>query len=188
MPVGNIEGYISNQLDGGVSGNYTTDYVGAVKLLETSGFSPFSDSSPLGATLSQIFDRFVQKTGLDTTSNKLKDEFLQENPTTQQALDLYSALENTFSTKTIGEKASIVDFLNTKIDDFVTTKDSDTNNTLNQEESGLTDTLFLEVDADKDSEISGDELRNNFYSNFNELNNVLNYFQNTRGVLIDVYG
>jgi hypothetical protein len=188
MPT-SVASYIDSQLPGQSSVNYTTDYVGAVKLLENSGFSPFEGSgSPLNATLNQIFDRFVQKTGLDTTSNKLKDDFLQENPKTQQALNLYSGLENTFAVKSSGDQAAIVDFLNFKIDDFVTTNDSDQNNTLTQEESSLSDTLFQEIDADRNSEITGTELKDNFFNNFNELNNVLNYFQSNRGILIDVYG
>lgn len=179
--------YIANQLSGNISANYSTDYVGAVQLLEKSGFSPFSDTSPLSSTLNQIFDRFVQKTGLDSTSTKLKDEYLGENPSTQRALNLYGALENTFATKSPGEKASIVEFLNTKIDDLITGKDTDQNKTLNQKESGFTADYFLEVDKNNDSEISADELKNNFFSTYSQLNNVLDYFQSNRGVLLDTY-
>ncbi|MCP5052255.1 MAG: hypothetical protein GY940_34120 [bacterium] len=187
MPL-NVASYISSQLDGNVSPSYSADYVGAVQLLENTGFSPFSDASPLNSTLNQVFDRFVRKTGLDTTSNKLTDEFLQENPGTRRALNLYSALENTFSTRSAGQKSAIVDFLNTKIDEFVSTKDSNQNNTLSREEAGIDETLFDEIDDDRDLEINNDELRNNVLADFKEFNNILNYFQNGRGVLIDVFG
>ena len=187
----NIANYISNQFgsNGNVAASYSADYVGAVQLLENSGFSPFGNSSPLNSTLNQVFDRFVRKTGLDTTSNELTDEFLQENPNTRRAMNLYSALENTFSSRSPNQKSAIVNFLNTKIDEFVTTKDSnDINTTLNQEESGFDDEFFLEVDADNDLEISTEELRSNFIEDFKELDNILNYFQSNKGVLIDVFG
>jgi hypothetical protein len=184
-----IANYISNQFGSNVTASYSADYVGAVQLLENSGFSPFSDSSPLNSTLNQVFDRFVRKTGLDTTSNQLTDEFLEENSSTRRALNLYSALENTFSSRSAGQKSAIVNFLNTKIDEFISTKDSnDLNTTLNQEESGFDDTLFDEIDADRDQEISAEELRSNFLEDFKELDNILNYFQSNKGVLIDVFG
>ncbi len=180
--------YIASQLGGNVSANYATDYMGSVQMLERSGFSPFTDGSPLSATLNQIFDRFVQKTGLDSTSSKLKDEYLQQNPNTQRALNLYGALENTFATKNSGEKASIVNFLNTKIDDLFTGKDADKNKTLSQKESGFENSYFLEMDKNNDAQISTDELKNNFYSTYSQLNNVLDYFQTTRGLIVDTYG
>jgi hypothetical protein len=187
MPT-NIASYINSNLDqlGTNAALYSTDFVGASRMLEDAGFSPFTKASPLDSTLSQIFNRFVQKTGLDSNSNDLKDQFLQKNPTTRQALGLYNSLENTFGSKSSGQQAAIVDFLNTKFDEFVTGKDSDSDNLLAQEESGLDDTLFNEVDSDQDYQLSADELKNNFYNNFSELNNVLNYFQGNRGVLIDV--
>lgn len=189
MPIDatNLHGFISGQLDQNSSiSSFTPDYVGSVQLLEQAGFSPFTESSPLDSTLYQVFNRFVQKTGLDTTANKLKDDYLQENPSAQRAIDLYSALENTFASRGSGEQAAIVDFLNTRIDDFVTTRDTDENNILSQEESGLTDTLFREVDADRSGGITAEEFRGNFYNDFNQLNNVLNFFQNTTGTLLDV--
>ena len=187
MPT-NISNYISNQLPSQTTAHYTTDYVGSVQLLENSGFSPFTTSSPLTSTLNQIFDRFVQKTGLDTTSNKLVDEFLSENPSTRSALGLYTALENTFSARNPGDQAAIVDFLNTKLDEYITTSDTNGDSTLNLDESGMEEMLFNQMDSNNDYEISTDELKTNFFSSFNELDNVLNYFQSNRGVLIDVYG
>lgn len=181
----NVATYLSNQFNN-ASTIPPADYVNSVKILENSGFSSFSESNPLSSTLTQIFDRFVQKTGLDTDSNKLQDEFLHENPSTRKALNLYSALENTFATQSSGQKASIVDFLNTKIDDLVSDKDVDGNKTLNQEESGFDETFFNQVDKDQDYEITGAEIKNNFFSNFSQLNNVLNYFQSSRGNLVDV--
>jgi hypothetical protein len=182
-----VLGYISNQLDGNRAIPYTKDYLGAVQLLEGSGFSPFSDTSPLSSTLYQIFNRFVEKTGLDTNPNVLKDEFLEQNPSSRQAINLYGALENTFAARGVGEKAVIVDFLNKRIDEFVTEKDTDETNTLTREESGLTDRLFQTIDANRDEEINAEEIQDNFYTNFTQLNNVLNYFQNTPGALIDVF-
>lgn len=189
MPIDatNLHGFISGQLDQNTSvSNFRPDYLGSVQLLEQAGFSPFTESSPLNSTLFQVFNRFVQKTGLDTTASKLKDDYLQENPSAQRAVDLYSSLENTFASRGSGEQAAIVDFLNSKIDDFITSRDSDENSILSQEESGLTDTLFQEVDADRSGGVTAEEFRGNFYSDFSQLNNVLNYFQNTTGTLLDV--
>lgn len=188
MPT-NISSYINSNLDqlGTNAAVYGTGFVGASRMLEDAGFNPFSSASPLDSTLSQIFNRFVQKTGLDSNSNDLKDEFLQENPTTRQALGLYNSLENTFGTKSSGQQAAIVDFLNTKIDEFVSEKDEDSDGLLTQKEYGLEDTLFNQVDSDQDYKVSTEELKTNFYNNFAELNNVLNYFQGNRGVLVDVF-
>jgi hypothetical protein len=157
-------------------------------MLEDSGFSPFAQSGPLDSTLTQIFDRFVQKTGLGTDSTTLKNEYLDENPAMQRAMNLYDSMENTFAGRGAGEKAAIVDFLNTKIDEYVATKDQDGDNTLTLEESEFTETLFEEADADRDAQLSTEEVKNNFYEGFQQLNNVLDYFRNTRGNLIDIYG
>ncbi|MGE5344265.1 MAG: hypothetical protein ACM3SY_22590 [Candidatus Omnitrophota bacterium] len=185
-----ILGYISNQYDMGTAASmspYPSDYLGSVQLLQNSGFSPLSDSSPLNSTLYEVFNRFVQKTGLDTTASKLKDEYLASNPSMQRAIDLYSALENTFASKAPGEQAAIVDFLNGKIEDFVTEKDTDQSGTLTQEEAGVDQTLFRSIDADNDNTINSEEMESHFYSDFTQLNNVLNYFQSTSGALLDLY-
>ena len=182
-----VLGYISNQVDASRTIPYTKDYLGAVQLLEGSGFNPFSGTSPLNSTLSQIFNRFVEKTGLDTNANVLKDEFLEQNPAERKALSLYGALENTFASRGAGEKTIIVDFLNQKIDEFITENDTDETGTLTRKESGLTGRLFQSIDANRDEEINAEEIQDNFYTNFTQLNNVLDYFQNTPGALIDIF-
>lgn len=184
----NVLDQTATQLNRGGAVPYTQDYVGAVKLLESSGFSPFADSSPLGSTLNQVFSRFVEKTGLGADATTLRDEFLAENSNARRAMGLYNALENTFGARGEGEQAAIVDFLNTKIDDFVATKDQNSDEMLTLEESEISPTLFEEADRNRDSQLNSEELRNNFYNNFQELNNVMNYFQSNPGVLIDVYG
>ena len=177
------------QLNRSNSATYSTDYLGAVRLLENSGFSPYTDNnSPLSATLNQVFTRFIEKTGLGTDANTLQDEFLGGNSSTRRAMGLYSALENTFGSRGKGEQAAIVDFLNTKIDDYISTKDQNSDSMLTLEESELTPTLFEEADANRDSQLNAEEMRNNFYNSFQELSNVLNYFRSTPGILIDVYG
>lgn len=183
-----VLGYIANNLDSSAARTYTQDFVGSVRMLEDSGFSPFTRSSPLDSTLFSIFNRFVEKTGLDTDSTQLGEDYLKENPSARRAVNLYGALENTFASRGAGDKAAIVDFLNSKIDDFVSDKDTDKNKALNQEESGLTDTLFRSIDKNRDAEINTEEVQENFYKDFSQLNNVLNYFQNTPGALIDTYG
>jgi len=176
------------QLNRGGVVPYTRDYVGAVKLLENSGFSPFTGGSPLGSTLNRVFSRFVEKTGLGADASILRNEYLEENSIARRALGLYNALENTFGARGESEKAAIVDFLDTKIEEFVAAKDQDDDGMLTLEESELSPTLFKEADRDRDSQLSAEELRNHFYNNFPELNNVMNYFQSTPGILIDVYG
>lgn len=184
----NVLDQTAAQLNRGGAVPYTRDYVGATRLLEDSGFSPFTGGSPLGSTLNQVFSRFVEKTGLGTDASALRDEFLKENSTARRALGLYNALENTFGARGESEKAAIVDFLNTKIEDFVATNDQNSDSMLTLEESALSPTLFEEADRNRDSQLNAEELRNNFYNNFQELNNVMNYFQSTPGILIDIYG
>jgi hypothetical protein len=186
----NVYEYAASQLDLNqtTTPTYTRDYVGAVQMLEDSGFSPFAQTSPLDSTLTQIFDRFVQKTGLGTDSNTLKNEYLDENPAMQRAMNLYDSLENTFAGRGAGEKAAIVDFLNTKIDEYFENQDENSDSTLTLEESDFTETLFEEADANRDAQLSTEEVRNNFYQGFQQLNNVLDYFRNTRGNLVDIYG
>jgi len=184
-----IAGYVTNQFDrSNISTNtFPTDYLGSIQLLDKSGFSPYTDNSPTNSVLYSIFNRFVQKTGLDTTANKLKDEYLQNNASAQNAISLYGALENTFATKRPGEQAAIVDFLNTKIEDFITQKDSNQTGSLTQNESGISGEIFNAIDSNRDSVINSQEMQDNFYRDFTQLNNVLNYFQNTSGALIDIY-
>ncbi len=184
----NVLDQAATQLNRGGAVPYSQDYVGSVKLLENSGFSPFTDGSPLGSTLNQVFSRFVEKTGIGTDAAALKTEFLGENPPAQRAMGLYNALENTFGARGEGEQAAVVDFLNTKIDDFVAAKDQDSDNMLTLEESEISPTLFEEADRNRDSQLNSEELRNNFYNNSRELSSVMNYFQSTPGVLLDIYG
>lgn len=186
----NVYEYAASQLDLNKTAapTYTRDYVGAVQMLEDSGFSPFTQSSPLDSTLTQIFDRFVQKTGLGTDANTLRSQYLEENPAMQRAMNLYDSLENTFASRGAGEKAAIVDFLNTKIDDYFASKDQNNDNTLTLDESEFSETLFEEADANRDAQLSTEEVRNNFYQGFQQLNNVMDYFRNTRGNLVDIYG
>lgn len=185
----NIFDQTSAQLNRSGATSYNRDYMGAVRLLENSGFSPYAESSsPLGGTLNQVFSRFVEKTGLGMDAATLQEEFLGGNSSTRRAMGLYNALENTFGSRGKGEQSAIVDFLNTKIDDYVTTKDRNSDSMLTLEESELTPTLFEEADANRDSQLNSEEMRNNFYNNFQELNNVLDYFRSTPGVLLDVYG
>jgi len=183
-----VTNFIPNQFAGNQTQNYTTDFIGSVKLLEDSGFNPYRGGSPLSGTLNQVFDRFVQKTGLDTTASKLTDEFLLNNPTTRNALGVYDALENTFASRNAGQQSAIVDFLSSKIDTLMTDRDTDQNSSLNLLESGFSRSIFDQIDRDEDLEISGDEFKNDFFNSFSELNNVLNYFQSNRGVLLDTYG
>lgn len=166
---------------------YTPDMVGAVQLLEDSGFAPFSQNSPLDSSLTQIFDRFIQKTGLATDAGALKDDFLAANSNIQRSLGVYDALENTFSSRGSGDKAAIVDFLNTKIDDYFAERDQNSDTTLTLEESGFSETLFEEADADGDAQLSSQETRDNFYEGYRQLNNVLDYFRNSTGNLVDTY-
>ncbi len=181
-------GYMTENLNRGSVAPFTKDYLGAVRFLEESGFSPYKSEGPLSSTLNQVFDRFVQKTGIGSDSGSLKNAYLTANPTAQRAMDLYSSLENTFSARRPNDQAAIVDFLNTKIDEYVTEKDLDSDEVLTLQESSFSDSLFEEVDADKDSRVNADELKDNFYDNYQQMNNVLNYFQQTPGVLVDVYG
>ncbi len=184
-----ITGYLSNQFDSNVpiKGSYASDYLGSVQLLEKAGFSPFAEKSVIGSTLYQVFDRFVKKTGLDTTANKLKDEYLQDSPSSQHAMNIYSILENTFTPKGPGEKAAIVNFLNSKIDEFVSTKDTDTSGSLTLEESGINESIFKNLDTNRDNQINASEMKKSFYEDFKQLNYVLDYFQNTPGTLVDTY-
>ena len=182
----NVAGYITSQLENSVAIPYHRDYLGSVQLLQNSGFTPYTDTSPMNSTLYRIFNRFVERTGLNTNPNALKDDFLKENPPSRQAINLYDSLENTFASRGSGEKAAIVDFLNKKIDEFISDKDTDDSGSLSADESGITATLFQTIDTNRNNEINAQEMRDNFYTNFSQLNNVLNYFQNTPGVLIDV--
>jgi len=183
----NVPGNIANQLSNNNTIPYNKDFLSSVQLLENAGFAPFTDSSPMNSTLYQIFDRFVERTGLNTNSNVLKDDFLKENPSSRQAIYLYDTLENTFATRGTGERALIVDFLNKKIDQSITDKDIDESGTLTAVESGINESLFQDIDADGNNEINAQEMKNNFFNDFTQFNSVLNYFRNTSGNLVDTY-
>ncbi len=157
-------------------------------MLEKAGFSPFSSGSPLNSSLNQVFNRFIKKTGLDTTTEKLKEQFFTNNANTRKALDVYQSLENTFSYKGEGEQPAIVDFLNNKIEGFVAEQDTNEDDTLTLKESEITESLFDEIDTNRDSRINTDEIKSNFYSDFQQLNNVMDYFRSTPGVLVDIFG
>ncbi len=182
-----ITEYTTQHVNRGGAAAYTQDYLGAVRMLEESGFSPFSKRSPLNSTLNQVFGRFVEKTGIGEDASVLIDDFLKENPQTQRALNLYGSLENNFTTVGKGQQAEIVEFLNGRIDAYVSQKDQNSDETLTLQESDISETLFEDIDMNNDSQLEADELKRNFYEGYREFSDVLNYFRTTPGVLIDFY-
>ncbi|MCP4213692.1 MAG: hypothetical protein GY765_03500 [bacterium] len=180
-------GYVSNQFNDAANIPYSHDFVGAVQMLGDAGLAPFSDSSPLSSTLSQIFTEFVEKTGLNSDSTTLKNDFLAQTPSAGRAMDLYESLDNTFSARGEGEQAVIVDFLNSRIDSFITDNDQDGDGSLNAEESTLSTDRFNTVDADSNLKLNSEEIQNDFYGGYRELGNVLNHFRSNSGVLLDLY-
>jgi len=181
-----ILGAYSGQLSANAVAPYSNDYVGGVQLIEKSGFIPFKDKNPLNSTLNQVFEEFKEKTGFDVDVKELKDEFLDKNPRTRSAMTLYNSLESTFSSNR-GASSAIESFLNEKIDEYVSENDEDGDGVLNAEEGELDETLFAEIDKDKDKKIDASEMKNNFYDKFNSLNNILNYFKTNQGSLVDTY-
>ncbi|MCP4154012.1 MAG: hypothetical protein GY757_40170 [bacterium] len=167
---------------------YTKDYVGGVRLLQDSQFFPFKQDSPFGSTITQVFDEFIQKTGIGLDAETLRGDFLEEYPSTQRALDLYGALKNNFTPKGAGEKATIVDFLNNQLDEYIETNDTDQDQALTLVETDMDADIFEATDADNDLRITADEMKNNFYENYEELDNVMNYFRSNSGSLVDTYG
>lgn len=140
---------------------YHKDFLGGIQLLEDSGFTPTKQSNPLNSTLSEVFDRFVGSTGFDYSPKQLKEEFLEENPRVRSAFNLYNALERSFSTRTAGSDAPVVEFLNSKIEDSVA--------------------------EDTETEQEVDSVKEGFYRNYDQLNNLLNYFKAASGTLVDLY-
>jgi len=181
-----VSSYYSGLLNQTAVTPYSQDFVGGVQLIEKSGFLPFKEKEPLNSTLNQIFEEFKQKTGFDVDVNELKNEFLDNNPQTRNAMNLYNSLENTFSSK-LNEPSAIENFLNDKIDEYISDYDTDNDNELNTEEIDITDTKFKEIDKEKNGKINSDEIKNNFYEKFNSLKNILNYFKTNPGTLLDTY-
>ena len=169
-----VSGYYSGQLN---RGNgiipYSRDYVGSVQLIEDSGFIPFKNKKPLNSTLNQIFEEFKDKTGFNVDVQELKDEFLDKNPKTRSAMNLYNSLASTFSSD-VDSPSAIENFLNKKIDEYVSAKDTDDDKALTSSEADLNTTLFTEINSNKDDNIDVKEIKNNFYDKFNSLKNILN--------------
>ena len=165
---------------------YSNDYVGGVQLIEKSGFVPFKDKNPLNSTLNQIFDEFKEKTGFDVDVKELKDEFLDKNPRTRGAMSLYNSLESTFSNSP-DTTSAIESFLNEKIDQYAVENDEDEDGTLSLDEAEIDETLFADIDKDKDNNIDTNEIKSNFYDKFDSLKNILNYFKTNPGTLVDTY-
>lgn len=145
---------------------YNRDYVGAVQVLEKSGFSPFTEKEPLNSALNEVFRRFTQEVpGQAESTSSLKNEFLDRNPAIRRSMNLYDALEKTFSPASASGDAPIVDFLNSKMNqsgDSATTRNATT-------EGGQA------------------EMRGKFYKGFTQLENILSYFGRQPGQLIDTY-
>ena len=182
-----VSQYASNLVSSQLVPSYSQDYVGGVKLLEDTGFSPFSENGPINSTLNQIFDRFVQKTGFNLDREELKSEFIEKNPSTKRAINLYGALENIFSSNSNSENPAIIEFLDSKIDESIAEFDQNGDELLTQEESELEGTTFGTIDRNRDAEINTDEIKNNFYGNFSQLEKILNFFKNNPGSLVDMY-
>ncbi|MCP4154935.1 MAG: hypothetical protein GY757_44845 [bacterium] len=173
-------------------GNFDT-----VQILEDAGFATSAADTPLDATLTDIFGKFIDKTGIQTTSGQLKNEFLAQNPSIQNAVDLYSQLENTFAPKSSSQKSAIVDFLNTKIDTYFQERHIESPNSLSRTEAGIPTDAYLEIDSNADVGIRGSnndwlinklEMQSNFFSNSGGLNSIVNYFSRASGSFVDTYG
>lgn len=177
--------YTSEQLNRGV-GIYTRDFVGSVRMLEDAGFSPFTKNSPLDSAITQVFSRFVDKTGIGENTATLRSDFLEQYPGTQRALDLYSSLQNTFASKGAGEQAGIVDFLNSRIDEYIAEKDQNEDQMLTLEESEFSESLFERADSDSDNQLNTGEISNDFFEKYQAFSNVVHYFQRTPGTIVNV--
>jgi hypothetical protein len=162
MAVSAVEGMQSQPL----VAKYTHDYVGGVQLLQKSGFSPFQEKAPLNSALNQIFSQLADKTAMPTNAEKLRSEFLQQNPDLRRTYNLYDALEKTFSSSS-QENSPIVTFINEKIDQNV------------KSQAGK--------QTPAETKKSTQSMQQEFYSNFSQLNNLLGYFKTTPGNLIDTY-
>ncbi len=181
-----VSGYYADQLNSNAIKPYSKNYVGGIQLIEKSGFDPFKKKSPLNSTLNQIFEEFKEKTGFEVDVKELKDEFLDKNPPTRNALNLYNSLESTFSGN-LADPSAIESFLNEKIDEYVSKNDTDDDMALSTRESDLETTLFTDIDKNKDDKIDTNEMKSNFYDKFDSLKNILNYFKTNPGTLIDKY-
>ncbi len=183
-----VTGYVSGQLNrsGGAVVPYTKNYVGGVQLIEDSGFQPFSDKQPLNSTLNQVFETFREKTGFDVDSESLRDQFLERNPATRNAMNLYNALGTTFTSR-LGAGAPIEDFLNERIETFIAEADEDEDGGLNRSESNLDEMDFINADRNDDDRIDSDEMKDTLYNGFNSLKNILNHFRNNPGTFVDMY-
>ncbi len=180
-----ITSYASELVEQSLVPKYSRDYVGGVQLLEKSGFSPFKEKEPLNSALNQVFDKFVKKTGFNLNAEELKSEFLNKNPDVKRALNLYNALETTFSPKQTGKNAKIVEFLNSKIEEYVSTYDKNSDGYLTKEEAK--DIELSTLDTNKDQKVNAEEIKSDFYNNFKELENIINYFKNSPGSFVDIY-
>ena len=149
---------------------YNQDYIGSIKLLENSGFSPFEEKSPINSTLNQIFSQFTEKNNLDTSSTELRSEFYEKNPSVRRALFTYDALEKAFSPKSAGKTSPIIDFLNDKLES------SKQNDVQPQAAAGA------ETQSTPRS-VSGID----FARDFAPLRNISEYFGTAIGTLVDTY-
>ncbi len=184
LPAASANVKAENQL-----GPYSQTYSGAINLLQDAGFSPykFDSQSPLDSTLYEVFNEFISKTGMGSDAEQLKDEFLTENPKVESAISLYNSLEKTFNVQYNRDKAAIVDFINEEIDTFFEQRNSDDNKSLSRVESGIPTSTFIDIDDNGDWEINKFETRRNFYEDNEPVNNVLNYFQENPGSILDTY-
>ncbi len=169
--------------------SYTKNYSGGIQLLKDSGFSPYkyNSGSPLDSTLYQVLNKFVEKTGIQTDTSALKDSFLEANPDVEKAVNLYSSLEQTFSLQKYRDKTAIMDFLDQQINSFFLERNTDDENSLTRTEAGIPTPIFLDIDANGDWKINKNEMKENLYGDFKELNNIIQFFEGNPGTLVDTY-
>jgi hypothetical protein len=148
---------------------FSRNYLGSVQLLENTGFSPFSEKSPVNSALNQVFSNFAQQNQLTTSSTALKNEFLGKNPGVRRALNTYDALEKTFAPKGPGQESAIVDFMNSKLEEDRPGSLQSPSTTTGGQTSG--------------SDQTGSDLARDF----SPLRRILDYFSNPSGNLVDLW-
>ncbi len=166
---------------------FPQDYSGVIKLLETSGFSPFKYSnSPVESTLTEIFDTFSKSTGDTYSARDLNSEFLQANPRVRNSLNIYNTIQNAFTPVEAGARSSLETFLRTKIDDFIGQKDVDLSGGIERGEAEYNEELFQQIDSDGNEILDAEEIEENFYNGFDALQNILSYFRPPTGSFVDL--
>ncbi len=166
---------------------YNRDYLGGVRLLQDSGFDPFSDRSPAKSALNQVFSDFSRRLPGAGSAEDLESNYLNSLSPSRKLAGLYDTLEQSFAPTGPGRSSPLVSYLNDRVDLYVSERDQDADGALSSQEAGLKRGEISSLDGNRDGSLTTGEIKQGLANGNAPLRRILDFFRTPPGQVVDLY-